>query len=97
MYYVDITVSDHNVPMHNNCHIDKVQGKFLKFSLGVSKFASTSAVLRELGQHPVTPKGIRLALMYYYRLKNGISPETYPLLSTAFSCMKQTSHPWLEM
>ncbi len=89
-------VSDHYIPMHNFSHIDKVQAKFLKFSLGVSKFASTSAVLRELGQHPITLKGIRLALMYYYRLKNGISPETHPLLSSAFSCMKKTSHPWLE-
>ncbi len=40
-----LRVSDHNVPMHNLSTIDKVQGKFLKFSLGLSKFASTSAVL----------------------------------------------------
>ena len=74
-----LTVHDHNVPMHNFSIVDEVQGNFLKFSLGVSKFASTSAVLRELGQFPVTLKGIRLALMYYYRLHVGISPQTHPI------------------
>ncbi len=93
---IGCTVSDHDAHMHKGSNIDKVQGKFLKFSLGLSKFASTSAVLRELGQFPITLKGIRLALMYYYRLKNGISHETHPLLSAAFSCMQQTNHPWLE-
>ncbi len=91
-----LTVSDHNVPMHIFNSIDKVQGKFLKFSLGVSKFASTSAVLRELGQFPVTLKGVRLALMYYYRLRAVISPQTHPILSAAFSCMQESNNPWLE-
>ena len=91
-----IEVSDHITPMSNLNDIDKVQGKFLKFSVGVSKFASTSAVLRELGQFPVTLKGIRLALMYYHRLNIAISPVTHPLLSAAFSCMQEFNHPWLE-
>ncbi len=93
---IGLEVFDHNVPMHNFDNIDKVQGKFLKFSLGVSKFASTSAVLRELGQFPITLKGIRLALMYYYRLRNSIVPETHPILSAAFSCMQESNNPWLE-
>ncbi len=91
-----LRVSDHNVPMHDFSTIDKVQGKFLKFSLGLSKFASTSAVLRELGQYPVTLKGIRLALMYYYRLRIEVSPETHPILSAALSCMQESNNPWLE-
>ena len=72
--------------MHNFSIVDKVQGKFLKFSLGVSKFASTSAVLRELGQFPVTLKGIRMALMYYYRLHVGY--RTPGLLATDIHIQK---------
>ncbi len=91
-----IEVSDYSISLVNQKNIDKVQAKFLKFSIGVSKFASTSAVLRELGQSPVTLKGVRLALMYYHRLNVGISQETHPLLSAAFSCMREFNHPWLE-
>ena len=77
-------VYDYDVPLHKHDEINKVQGKFLKFSLGLSKFASTSATLRELGQYPSYIKAIKLSLMYYYRLENGISGRSHTLLQAAF-------------
>lgn len=76
--------------------ITKVQTKFCKFTLGLSKFASSTAVLRELGQYPIELQAIRHSLMYYYRLCNEISGTSHKLLQNAFECMKATNHPWLE-
>ena len=82
--------------MQSHQNVDKVQSKFLKFSLGVSKFTSTSATLRELGQYPESLKATRLALMYFYRLEACIDKNYDSLLFNAYMSMKTHFHPWLE-
>ncbi len=76
--------------------IDKVQAKFMKFVLGVSKFTSNTAVFNELGIIPILNKAKRLTLMYYHRLENEIFHDNYPLLFAAYQDMKTYNHSWLE-
>ncbi len=89
-------VHDYDIALSKHDEMNKVQGKFLKFSLGLSKFASTSATLRELGQYPIYLKALKLSLMYYYRLENEISGRAHTLIRGAFECMKLYKHPWLD-
>lgn len=74
--------------------IDKVQTKFLKFTLGVSKYTNNSAIYTELKQSPISLKAYRLAMLYHYRLENEIDDNF--LLKEAYSSMKENKHPWLD-
>ena len=46
-------IKNHEKDVNPCKNIEKVQGKFCKFSLGLSKYYSNSAVFRELGQYPI--------------------------------------------
>ena len=75
--------------------IDKVHAKMSKFALGVNKYTSNTAVFRELGQFPVSIQAKVLAVMYFYRLNREIDSDSNVLLSAAYNCMKDFSHPWI--
>ena len=64
-----------------------------KFALGISKYASTTLALGELGRFPVEIKIILLNLFYWLRLEQGSSN---PLLDQAFLTIKGENHPWLD-
>ncbi len=76
--------------------IDKVHAKMLKFSLGVSKYTSNTAVFMELGQIPVSVKAKVLTAMYLHRFHTEIHMDNHFLLHNAFKCMKEYSHPWID-
>ncbi len=77
-------------------NIDKVHARMLKFSLGVSKYTSNTAVFRELGQVPISIKAKMLTAMYFYRFYAEIHADNHFLLNAAFSCMKEYSDPWID-
>ena len=73
-------------------HLNSVHDT-IKFSLGVSKYASTTLALNELGRYPIQIRRTVLAVLYWLRLENGTENT---LLNKAFNTMKQENHPWLQ-
>ncbi len=79
-----------------NTDIDKVHTKMIKFSLGVSKYTSNTAVFKETGQIPVSVKAKILTAMYFHRFHSEVHEDNHYLLHAAFNCMKEYSHPWID-
>ena len=73
--------------------VERSYSNFCKFSLGVSKYASTTLALNELGRYPIQIRRTVLAVLYWLRLENGTENT---LLNKAFNTMKQENHPWLQ-
>ena len=73
--------------------VERLYSNFCKFSLGVSKYASTTLALNELGRYPIQIRRTVLAVLYWLRLEKGTENT---LLNKAFNTMKQENHPWLQ-
>jgi len=54
--------------MNDNCEINVVHKKFLKYALGVGKSTPNLAVMGDTGEIPLLFKGFRLMLIYWHRL-----------------------------
>ncbi len=97
---VTFTFSDSTPKRYNPTPWDpiiKVQSKFLKSALGVSKFTSSTGVYRELGQYPITLKATSLCLMYYHRLMNlSATDPNNVILQATVSQIASNHHPWNE-
>ena len=84
------TIEDINSVPNN---VERLYSNFCKFSLGVSKYASTILALNELGRYPIQIRMTVLAVLYWLRLEKGTENT---LLNKAFNTMKQENHPWLQ-
>ncbi len=73
--------------------IDIAHGKYCKYSLGVSKYTSTTLALGELGIFPISHKAISLGIGYWLRMEQG---SENPLLNQAYSEMKSNDHQWVQ-
>ncbi len=70
-----------------NSSVEIVHTNYCKFTLGISKYESTTLTLGELGRFPLQNKATSLALSYWIRLEQG----THSLiLNRAFNeCKKE--------
>ena len=84
-----------NNVIDQNHDIDKLQTKYLKYAIGVSKHTNNSAIYTELKQSPISLKAYRLAMLYHYRLENEIENDNV-LLKEAYKTMKDDNHPWID-
>ena len=73
--------------------IDKVQFKFLKRSLNVSKFASNTAICHELGLTPMQHKAHSQAIKYFLRLENGTKNH---ILNECYGEVKKLNLEWYQ-
>ena len=74
--------------------IDGFQLKFCKKSLNVSNYASNSAVLGELGRHPLTFTCLVQVIKYWTRLSNGTKND---LLNSAFKMATIENNSWIQV
>ena len=72
---------------------EKVHTKFIKYALGINKFASNHAIRAEVGRYPLEQKISQKLIKYWHRLEN-YSYEDYPLLAEAFNINKSSKHEW---
>ncbi len=75
----------------NVVSFEKPHTNFAKFALGVSKYASNTLVLGELGKFPIQLKAIRQSVLLWYRLEQG---TTNVLLNHAYEECKTNEHDW---
>ena len=73
--------------------LEKVHTKFIKYTLGLNKFASNHAIRAEVGRYPLELKIYEKLIKYWHRMEN-FSYENYPILAEAFSVSKQNKHAW---
>ena len=73
--------------------IDKVQFKFCKSSLNISKYASNTAVCYELGLTPIQHKAHSQVIKYFLRLENGTKNT---LLNECYSEVKTLNLEWYQ-
>ena len=69
--------------------IERVHTNFCKFSLGISKYASSVCVMNELCRYPLKYKAWSLASMYWLRLEKGTQSK---LVNTAYGVCKNEKH-----
>ena len=67
--------------------LEKVHTKFIKYALGINKFASNHAIRAEVGRYPLEIKIYEKLIKYWHRMEN-FSHENYPILAEAFSVSK---------
>ena len=73
--------------------VEILYSSFCKYSVGVSKYASTKLTLDELGRFPIKIRSTVLAILYWLRLEHSTKNL---LLNKAFDTMKQENHPWIQ-
>ena len=73
--------------------IDAFHLNFCKKSLNISKYASNSAVLGELGRYPLTITCWSQVVKYWLRLVNGTKNV---LLNSAFQMASHENHTWVQ-
>ncbi len=66
---------------------------FIKFALGISKYASNTLALGEVGRFPIQLKAIRQSILYWYRLECG---TTNILLNCAYRECTENDHDWIK-
>ena len=74
-------------------NIDAFHLNFCKKSLNISKYASNSAVLGELGRYPLTITCWSQVVKYWLRLVNGTKNV---LLNSAFQMASHENHTWVQ-
>ena len=74
-------------------NIDAFHLNFCKKSLNISKYASNSAVLGELGRYPLTITCWSQVVKYWLRLVNGTNNV---LLNSAFQMASHENHTWVQ-
>ena len=80
---------------YDNHLCEKVHTKFLKFALGINKYASNHAIRAELGRYPLELKLNEKLVKYWHRIEN-YDITTYPLLTEAYSVSKANNHMWYQ-
>lgn len=71
---------------------DKLYNKYVKSTLGVSKYTSTTLCLGELGRFPIKFKAITSSVLFWHRMATG---SCNPLLNEAYECLKEENSVWL--
>ena len=84
-----ITNFERNTPYK----IEKVHSDFCKRTLNVSKYASTTAVMGELGRYPIMHNAWSHSIKYWLRLHRGTHNV---LLNEAFGTVSTEKHEWLQ-
>lgn len=79
---------DYNEPSYERLHTD-----FCKFSLGLTKYASTEACRGELGRYPLCNRIQSHMIKYWARMEQ--TTENL-LLNKAFKCAKEEDHRWVQ-
>lgn len=72
---------------------EKIHTKFLKYALGINKFASNHAIRAELGRFPLDIKMNLKLVKYWLRMEN-LNYNIYPILAEAFAVSKSSGHSW---
>ena len=54
--------------INDNCEINKIHKKFLKYLMGVGRSTPNIAVMGDTGEIPLSFKGFRLMLNYWHRI-----------------------------
>ncbi len=65
---VIFTVSDN---MNSHSEIEAFYNKYLKYAIGITKYASNTLTLLELGRFPIQIKATVSAILYWLRLAHG--------------------------
>jgi hypothetical protein len=73
---------------------ERIHHQFCKFALNVSKFASNSACMFELGRYPLYIKALKLCVKYLSRMEKNETKNV--LLTHAFKVCKAEKHSWYE-
>jgi hypothetical protein len=73
--------------------VDKLHAKFVKSSLGVSKFCSNTMAFGELGRIPISYKCYTRSILYWLRMAKG---SHNVLLDEAYITMTEENNSWLE-
>ena len=81
------------VPGFRKPDLSSPDSSFCKYSVGVSKYASTKLTLNELGRFPIKIRSTVLVILYWLRLEHGTNNV---LLNKAFDTTKQENHPWIQ-
>ncbi len=77
----------------NHLEYEKVHSNFCKFTLGVSKYSSTTLALGELGRFPIEFKVLRQCVSFWHRMEVGTDNE---LLQRAYNEGKAIQLPWIK-
>ena len=64
-----------------------------KYTLGISKYSSTTLALGELGRYPIQHRVILLTMLYWLRLEHNQKKKKKNL---AFQTIKKENHQWLK-
>jgi len=84
-------ITNHEMKEKNN--YEGVHSNYCKYVIGVSKFASTTAVMKELNRFPIQLQAYINEISYWHRLQaNSINP----LLHAAFRICKDDNHPFIQ-
>ncbi len=77
----------------NEYLFEGVQSQFCKYVLGVSKYASTTLSLGELGRYPIAFKALTQTVLYWLRLEQGTDNF---LLQRAYQECKTNEYDWFK-
>jgi len=84
-------ITNHEMKEKNN--YEGVHSNYCKYVIGVAKFASTTAVMKELNRFPIQLQAYINEISYWHRLQaNPINP----LLHAAFRICKDDNHPFIQ-
>ncbi len=86
---VTFTVSDN---MNSHSEIEAFYNKYLKYAIGITKYASSTLTLGELGRFPIQIKATVSAILYWLRLAHGMENI---MLNAAFQTMRSDKNIWL--
>ncbi len=79
-----------------NSHYSELEAfynKYLKYAIGITKYASNTLTLGELGRFPFQIKATVSAILYWLRLAQGTENI---MLNDAFQTMKHDKNTWLQ-
>lgn len=90
-YSDNYLITNHDMEEKNN--YESVHKKYCKYVIGVPKFASATAAMKEMKRYPIQLQAYVNGISYWHRLH---TTNINPLLSAAFNVCKDDNHPFVQ-